>query len=82
MQAQLVQRDLSRRTADGCIEPLFLEDGKAAVLNVHGSFALQRHHFANLSMKDYASLWRVRCFSLPPMDPHTMLDNTGPQHCT
>ncbi len=67
LQAHLLQQDLSRRLANGCIEPLMLEDGKGALLNMRGSFVLQRQHFVNLSLKDYVGLCRVSLHLWLPM---------------
>ena len=66
LQAPVLQQNLSRRTATGCIEPLPLEEGKAALLNVYGPLLLQQQQIANLPLKDYALLMKVNVqFSQP-----------------
>ena len=60
MQGHVLQQDLSRWNAEGCIEPLLLEEGKAALLNVCGPVLLQRQQLSSLSLKEYIELLRVR----------------------
>ncbi len=79
MQGQVLQQNLSRMTPEGCIEPLLLEDGKAALLNVCGPFLLQRQHLANLPLKAYTNLVKVRPWSasFPWLTAYVELSDEG-----
>ena len=66
LQAPVLQQNLSRRTATGCIEPLLLEEGKAALLDVYGPLLLQQQQIAQLPLKDYVHLMTVAARSFHP----------------
>ena len=59
VQAQLLQRELIRQNEHGCFEPLLLEEGKAALLDISGPFLLQRQHLLNYPLSKCVELFQV-----------------------
>ncbi|KAK9821647.1 hypothetical protein WJX74_003881 [Apatococcus lobatus] len=53
---QLLQQDLVRRNDRGLLEPVILEEGKAALLNISGPYVLHREQLSNLPLKQYMAL--------------------------
>lgn len=59
MQAQLLQQHLVRRNDQGQCEPVILEEGRSAMLNISGPYVLHREQLSNLSLKQYLALIKV-----------------------
>ncbi|KAK9843854.1 hypothetical protein WJX84_011749 [Apatococcus fuscideae] len=54
--AEALQEQLCRQGADERIQPLLLEEGKLAVLNLNGPFIFNRRHIAELTLKQYVDM--------------------------
>ena len=67
-QELLLQQNLMRRLENGGKEPLMLEEGKAAVVNIKGPMLLHRQQLVSLSLSDFLDLVKVT----PPPSPHNM----------
>ncbi len=66
-QELLLQQNLMRRLENGGKEPLMLEEGKAAVVNIKGPMLLHRQQLVSLSLSDFLDL--VKVTPPPPLPP-------------